>query len=90
MMRRKCCEPISLSIIAIAVAHKIIEKMDKKVEEGVDKRTQLEHLLFKMKNEKDIETYRGMRSAYYELRTKYDIYDVMPREHKRRISCFCF
>ena len=80
------CEPITMSIIAAAVTHKIIEK----IEEGMDKRDQLEHLLFKMENEKDMEIYRGMRSAYHELSAKYEIYDAVAREHKRRMSCFCF
>lgn len=84
------CEPITMSIIAAAVTHKIIEKIDKKIEEGMDKRSQLEHLLFKMENEKDIEVLRGMRSAYHELSAKYEIYDAVAREHKRRMSCFCF
>ena len=84
------CEPVSLGIIAVAVAHKIIEKMEKKFEEGMDKRTQLENLLFKMENENDMEIHRGMTMAYYELCAKYDIHDAMPREHKRRVSCFCF
>ena len=80
------CEPISMSIIAAAVTHKIIEK----IEEGMDKREQLEHLLFKMENENDMEIHRGMTLAYYELCSKYDIHDAMPREHNRRNWCFCF
>ena len=79
-----------MSIIAAAVTHKIIEKIDKKIEEGMDKRSQLEHLLFKMENENDTEIYSGMRSAYYELCAKYEIYDAVAREHKRRNWCFCF
>ena len=51
-----------MSIIAAAVTHKIIEKIDKKIEEGMDKRDQLEHLLFKIEIEKDIEVLRGRRS----------------------------
>jgi hypothetical protein len=83
------CEPITMSIIAAAVTHKIIEKIDKNIEEGMDKRSQLEHLLFKIENEKDIEVLRGMRSAYSELCAKYDIYDAVAREHKRR-CCYLF
>lgn len=78
-----------MSIIAAAVTHKIIEKIDKKIEEGMDKRSQLEHLLFKIENEKDIEVRRGMRSAYRELSTKYEIYDAEAHEHKRR-CCYLF
>ena len=84
------CEPITMSIIAAAVTHKIIEKIDKKIEEGMGKREQLEHLLFKMENENDMEIHRGMSVAYYELCAKYDIHDAMPREHKKRKWCFCF
>jgi hypothetical protein len=78
-------EYIGLSTAAAAAAQKIIEKMEKK---GMDKREQLEHLLFKMENENDMETHRGMSVAYYELCAKYDIHDARPREHKRRL-CFC-
>ena len=43
-----------------------------------------------MENENDMEIHRGMTMAYYELCAKYDIHDAMPREHKSRVSCFCF
>lgn len=86
MMTR--CEPITTSIVVAYVAHKVLEKMDKKLEDGVDKRIQLETLLFKIQNEKDADTRQGMNVAYHELCAKYEIYDAEPREHKKR-SCFC-
>ena len=82
------CEPISTSIIVAYVAHKVIEKTEKKLEENGDARTQLETLLFKIQNEKDADTRQGMNMAYHELCAKYEIYDVEPREHKKR-ECFC-
>lgn len=86
MMTR--CEPITTSIVVAYVAHKVLDKMDKKLEEGVDKRTQLESLLFKIQNEKDADTLKGMNMAYHELCAKYEIYDAEPVEHKKR-ACFC-